>query len=186
MLRALEAWILCVEYVHDLKREAHRADLQRLRSLSPPLVKACRDLVATVRRDSGDAYERMADEVGEIFGDELNVMTPDDLGQIDTFREEEHRVLTGAVEALHEQDWSKAQAWWEARLGERSFWVQRDQLRRWAWALVAEAAKLGAMLARKADPLAGARSLEEAVERYVRPLVSLTSQALSWLSGSRW
>jgi hypothetical protein len=166
LLRALEAWILCVEYVHDLKREAHRPDLRRLRNLSPPLVKACRDLVAAVRRDSGDAYERMADEVAETFADELDAMTPNDLGQIDTFREEEHRVLTGAVEALHERDWPKAQIWWEARLGERSFWLQRDQLRRWAWMLVAEAARLGATLTRYAEPLEGARSLEQAVERY--------------------
>jgi len=166
ILHALAAWILCVEYVHDLRRLPHRADLQRLRALSPQLVKACRDLLGVVRHDSGDAYERMAKEVAGIFADELAEMTPDDLGQIDTFSEEEQSVLTGAVEALHRRDWAKARSWWEARQGEKSFWLQRDQLRRWAWTLVGEAASLGATIARHAEPFAGARSLEQAVERY--------------------
>lgn len=166
LLEALKAWILCVEYVHDLKSEPHRVDLRRLGALSPPLVKACRELVEKVRRDSGDAYERMADEVAGLFADELQAMAPEDLGQIDTFREEEHRVLDGAVEALHQRDWAKAKTWWEARQGEKSFWLQRDPLRRWAWILVGEAEKLGATLARHAEPLAGVRSLEQAVERY--------------------
>ena len=133
VLGALAAWILCVEYVHDLRRPPHRADLRRLGSLSPPLVKACTDMAAQLRRDSGDAYERIADEVAEIFADELKAMTPDDFGQVDTFREEENHVLTGAVEALHRGEWSKAESWCEARRGEKSFWLQREQLRRWAW-----------------------------------------------------
>ncbi len=137
LLEALKAWILWVEYVHDLKREPHQAELRRLGGLSPLLVKACCDLVERVRRcDNGDAYERMADEVAGLFPNELQAMAPDDLGQIDTFREEEHRVLDGAVEALHQRDWAKAKTWWEARQGETSFWLQRDPLRRWAWTLV--------------------------------------------------
>lgn len=166
VLGALAAWILCVEYVHDLRRPAHRPELERLRALSPPLVKACRDLVAMVRNGWGDAYERIADEVAGVFSDELKEMTPVDLGQIDTFREEENSVLTGAVEALHQKEWSKAKTWWEARQGEKSFWLQRDQPRRWAWSLVAEAADLGEILAKHPEPFAKAQSLEEAVERY--------------------
>lgn len=166
VLRALEAWILCVEYVHDLRRPAHRPELQRLRELSPQLVKACRDLVARVRTEWGDAYERIADEVAAIFADEMKGMAPEDLGEVDTFREEENRVLAGAVEALREKAWSKARSWWEARQGDKSFWLQRDQLRRWAWSFVEEAAQLGEILAQHPAPLSGARSLEEAVERY--------------------
>jgi hypothetical protein len=166
LLHALEAWMLCVEYVHDLKREPHRQDLRRLRDLSQPLINASRDLVTAVRRDHGDAYEHMADVVAGLFKDELDAMTPDELGQIDTFREEEERVLEGAIEALHRRDWPRAKAWWEARKGENSFWLQRDQPRRWAWMLVAKAAQLGEILERHAEPFAGARSLEEAVERY--------------------
>jgi hypothetical protein len=165
-LDALAAWLLCVEYVHDLKRPAHLVPLQRLRALSPPVVKACCDLVAQVRRDHPDAYERLADEVEGRMVEELQAMTPEDLGRIDTFREEENRVLAGAVEALGRGEWSKAKAWSEARHGDTSFWLQRDQIRRWAWSLVAEAAEFGETLARHPSALAGATSLEQATERY--------------------
>lgn len=168
LLTALAAWALCVEYVHDLRRPPHESRLQPLRNLSTPLVNACRELVALVRRDGGDAYERIADDVGARLAAEFALMTPDDLGQIDTFREEETRVLTGAVEALSRGEWKKAQTWCAARQGEQSFWLQRDQLRRWAWSLVAEAAELGEILARHPRPLAGVTSLEQAAERYAQ------------------
>ncbi|WP_437665377.1 BREX-6 system phosphatase PglZ [Sorangium sp. So ce1182] len=166
LLDQLGGWVLAVEFVHDLRRPAHDEHLRRLRSLSAPLVKACGDLAAQLRKDSAEAYVRMADEVEGFLAEELAAMTPDDLGQIDTFREEENRVLSGAVDALRAGAWSKAKAWCEVRQGERSFWLQRDQLRRWAWSLVAEAAEFGETLARHPRPFEGARSLDEAVERY--------------------
>jgi hypothetical protein len=166
VLHALAAWVLSVEYVHDLKRPARVPELQRLRALSAPLVDACRDIAQRLRKDAGDAYERLADEVAGVFSKELSELVPDDLGQIDTFREEETSVLAGAVEALRKGDWARARAWCEARQGERSFWLQRDQLRRWAWSLVEEAACFAETLARHARPLDGARSLEEAAQRY--------------------
>lgn len=165
-LTALAAWTLCVEYVHDLKRPPYLTPLKRLRDLSPPIVKACTDLVAQLRRDHGDAYAKLANEVEGFLAEELKAMTPDDLGHIDTFREEENRVLEGAVDALRKGEWSKAKAWCEARQGEKSFWLQRDQNRRWAWSLVAEAAELGEILAKNPRPFEGLRSLEEAAERY--------------------
>ncbi len=166
VLDALAAWLLCVEYVNDLRRPAHLEGLRRLRALSSPIVKACTDLVAHIRRDHGDAYARIADEVETFLADELKAMTPDDLGQIDTFREEENRVLTGAVEAVAHGEWSKARSWCGGRQGEKSFWLQRDQLRRWAWNLVAEAADFGETLAKYPRPFEGVRSLEQAAERY--------------------
>lgn len=165
-LSALAAWILCVEYVHDLKRSPHLPALVRLRALSAPLVKASSDLVATVRREGGDAYARMADEVEGFLAEELKVMTPEDLGQIDTFREEENRVLKGAVEALEAAQWSKARSWCDVRHGEKSYWLQRDQLHRWAWNLVAEAAEFGETMERHPRPFEAAKSLEHAAELY--------------------
>ncbi len=165
-LSALAAWILCVEYVHDLQRPPHLASLARLKSLSAPLVKASSDLVAAIRREGGDAYARIADEVEGFLSEELGVMTPEDLGHIDTFREEENRVLKGAVEALERGDWSTAKSRCDARQGDKSYWLQRDQLRRWAWTLVAEAAEFGETLARHPRPFEGARSLEHAAELY--------------------
>ncbi len=166
VLGALAAWIMSVEYVHDLQRPPNLQPLRRLRELSPPVVRACCDLVAQVRRDNGDAYVVMADEVEAFLAEELKAMTPEDFGEVDTFREEENRVLSGAVAALQRGEWSKARAWCEARQGDKSFWLQRDQTRRWAWNLVAEAAEFGETMARHPRPFEGTRSLEEAAERY--------------------
>lgn len=165
-LHALAAWALCVEYVHDLRRPPHLPVLQRLSSLSAPLVKACRDLAIQLRNDHGDSYVRLADEVEALISEELKAMRPEDLGHIDTFREEENSVLSGAVEALRHGEWSKARAWCEARSGDKSFWLKRDQARRWAWTLVSEAADFGETLGKHARPFAGVTSLEQAAEVY--------------------
>lgn len=165
-LDALSAWILCVEYVHDLRRPPHLGLLERLRDLSPPLVQACRELVVQLRKDSVDAYAQRADYVESMIEDEFVAMTPEDLGQVDTFRQEEIRVLEGAVEALRHAQWTKAKAWADARQGELSFWLQRDSGHRLAWSLVAEAAEFGAVLARHPRPLATTLTLEQAADAY--------------------
>lgn len=166
VLRELAAWIMCVEYVHDLRRPPHQPFLKPLADLSKPVVGAARKLVERFRSQHGDAYEKLADSVASDLSNELEHMKADDLGQVDTFREEEARVLCGAVEALQAGDWQKAQGYCEARRGERSFWLQRDQKRRWAWKLVAEAAAFGQSIADHEKPFAKARSLEEAAQRY--------------------
>ena len=160
------AWCLCVEYVHDLKRPPHLPQLRSLSALSTPLIKACRDIATAVRRDHADAYVRLADETEAFIADELKAIAPEDLGQIDTFREEENRVLTGAVQALSSGEWSKAKAWCEARNGDKSFWLARDQIRRWAWNLVAEAADFGETLDRHASPFANVNGMEHAAALY--------------------
>lgn len=166
LLDAFGAWLLCVEYVHDLKRPPHLKSLQRLKDLQKPLVKKASELLDQLRAQHGDTYVRMADEVESFLAAELRVMTAEDLGHIDTFREEENRVLAGAVAALQSGRWSAAHTYCEARHGERSFWLQRDQTRRWAWSLVAEAAGFGQTLSEHSSPLKGTRSVDEAVDRY--------------------
>ena len=165
-LHALGAWCLCVEYVHDLKRPPHLPQLRSLSELSTQLVKACRDIAAAVRREHADAYVRLADEAEAFIADELKAIAPEDLGQIDTFREEENRVLTGAVQALSKRQWSKAKAWCDARNGDKSFWLARDQIRRWAWTLVAEAADFGETLERHARPFSRVNGMEHAAALY--------------------
>jgi len=169
LLRCLGGWVLSVEYLRDLRRPSERDSVKRLAGLSTPVAKACCDLVVTLRRDHANAYIRIADEAEPIHAAELRAMSPDDLGEIDTFREEEHRVLAGAVEALLKQGWTRAKAWCDARQGDKSFWLQRDQQRRLAWNLVAEAAEFGASIAAHPGPLQTipvVRNLEEAATRY--------------------
>jgi hypothetical protein len=166
LLTAVGAWLLSVEYVHDLRRPPHIERLKPLAGISKQLVKSCCDLVNQLRRDHGDAYVALADEVEGSLADELEQMEAEDLGSIDTFREEESRVLDGAVKALIHRQWGKAKEWAEARKGENSFWLQRIQKHRWAWMLVEEAAGFGAILDRNPRPFADLRSLEQASSGY--------------------
>ena len=94
-------------------------------------------------------------------------MSPEDLGQIDTFREEENRVLTGAVEALRKGEWAKAKAWCEARQGEQVVLAPA----RPAAALGLEPRRRGGRASARRSPgtrrpFAGVQSLDEAAERY--------------------
>lgn len=166
VLHGVASWVLTVEYVHDLKRDPHEAALVRLRKLSPPLVKACTEIASHLRRDHADAYVRIADEVEHMLAAELSHMSADDLGHIDTFREEENRVFLGALEALGRAEWQRAAAYCDARRGEKSFWLQRDQARRWMWTLAEEAAAFGATLTAHARPFATVKTLDEATLRY--------------------
>ncbi|MGB8929879.1 MAG: BREX-6 system phosphatase PglZ [Anaeromyxobacteraceae bacterium] len=166
ILDAWTGWLLAVEYVHDLTRPPHLPELQRLASLSPQLVKACRGLVERLRAEKVDAYERLADDVEDRLKEEFEGIGPEDLGKVDTFRVEESSVLRAAVKALGAREWSKAREWAEHRTDERSFWLKRDLVHRDAWAMVREAADLGVTLATHPRPLDGARTLAEAVGHY--------------------
>lgn len=163
---AFFAWVLCVEYVHDLARPPHLERLQPLKALPPAHVAACRELASHLRARHPESYVLLADEAEALLGEELERMRPEDLGQIDTFRAEEVRLLEAAIQALRAGEWEKARAWAQARAGDSAFWLQQDQRRRFAWTLVGEAAGLAEVLARHPRPLHGARSLPEAVERY--------------------
>jgi hypothetical protein len=166
---ALGAWLLCVEYVNDLERQPHLQALARLHrgSLSKPLVARCTDLTRGLR-ERGDLYERLADEVQALLREERDAVAPEDLGRIDTFRFEEARVLEGALEALQQGQWDKAQGFATAREGDKSFWLVRDPMRRQAWTIAGDAARFGAVMAAAPRPLHGARSLADGVQRYTQ------------------
>ncbi len=166
LLAALGAWLLCVEYVHDLRRPPRHPSLQRLKGLAKPLVNTTRELLDQLRSQHGDAYAKKAHEVEAFLAAELEQMTADDFGPVDTFRKEGDRVLSSAIAALQAGDWTTAQRLADARQGERSFWLQRERQRRWAWRLVAEAASFGRTLSEHAAPFEGAGSIEDAVEIY--------------------
>ena len=167
LLTAWIGWLLCVEYVHDLGRLPLLPELARLHSLSPPLVKACQGLVDLLRTEKhADAYATLADEIETHLQQELPVISPEDLGKVDTFRTEEVRVLEAAVRALANREWAKVRAWADARGEDKSFWLKRDPVRRRAWVLVREAADLALILSEHARPLDGVRTLDAAVEKY--------------------
>ena len=104
---------------------------------------------------------------GPIHG-ELDVMTAEDLGHVDTFREEEERVLAGAVAALKAQDWQKAQLWCKAREGDKSFWVRRDRDRRLVWDSGGRGRGVRRGHCQQPRPFADVTSHEEALAVYAR------------------
>lgn len=166
VLNALSSWILCIEYVYDLQREPHLESLKRLKSLPAQLVKVSTGIVVQLRKNHADTYVELADEAEATIDSELKAMAPEDLGHIDTFREEENRVLRRAVELLKLRDWAKVIEWSKAREGDRSFWLQRDPARRRVWNLVTEAAVFGRVLTEHARPYESLHSYEDALSKY--------------------
>ncbi len=99
---------------------------------------------------------------------ELDAITPEDLGQIDTFQREETAVLEGALKALLAGEWEKVQSWATSRNESPSFWLQRDPNRRLVWSLVGDAANLAHLIQNAGRLLKTATSLREALDYYTQ------------------
>lgn len=166
LVEGLASWLLCMEYVHDLRREPHLGVLRPLRAMPKPTVAICLKLVAGLREQHPDRYETLADQVETHLQQELREIQPEDLGRIDTFRTEESRMLDAAVQALVRGEWERVREWTTARRSQDAFWLRRDQRRRIAWSLVDDAAALGCLIATCPRPFEGAKDLHEAISRY--------------------
>jgi hypothetical protein len=166
--RALGAWLLLLEFVHDLERAPKTPELKALTTVPAELTKRCHALVVQLRTRHAEQYASLAGGLEDLVADERRGLGPSELGRIDTFAFEERVVLAGAFHALGNKDWGRVLTWAKDRAGEQSFWLARDRKRRWVWVLVEEAAELGRAVDASPRPLAGAATLEEAVDRYVR------------------
>ena len=160
------AWLLLLEFVHDLTRVPKSASLVALRSVPAELVKRCHALVVFLRTRHAEPYARMASELEALVDEEIRDVRAEDLGRIDTFAFEERIVLEGAIAALRNGEWERVLGWARDRAGDASFWLARDRRRRWAWTLAEEAAALGTAIRARQRPLDGAKTLDDAVERY--------------------
>lgn len=164
---AVASWALCVEYVHDLKhREPTDPTLRAMDALPRPVIDACRELAVHLRARPDDFYRRTADETERRLEAEIREAKAQDLGDIDTFRFEEDKVLTAALDALAAKDWDSASHWAELRLRGPSFWLRVEPPRQLAWELVGDAARLGQAIQAAGDRLGDLASLQEAVTRY--------------------
>ncbi len=137
---------LCVEYVHDLKREPAMAELAPLKGLPDALVAANLSVARWFRSRHKTRYESLANDVQGLLRAEIEASAPEDLGQVDTFRFEESMLMRGALTALDEERFADALQWSEGRSGEASFWASLDPKRRTTWSLIACAARLGSAL----------------------------------------
>jgi len=166
LVEAWVGWLLCVEYVHDLSRKPSVPLLQPLAQLSPPLRKTCLALVEAVRKQHPAQYRQLANQTEVMVDHDLRSGRPDELGRIDTFSQEDSRLLEAAVEALNQQDWSHALDWAETRLNSPSIWLESEPLRCQEWQLVRVSARLGQSISENSSPLRQAHSLNEALEAY--------------------
>ena len=187
------AWLMCVEYVHDLQREPKEPALKPLRRLAKPLVAECDRLIQHLRDRHPTSYITIADATESRLSEEFAALRPEDLGKIDTFRIEETTVFEGgALVSLQQRQWPQALKWAEDRLSNqtskqtkrkrakrtgkttqrgRSFWLYhgpRASERRIEWTLVQSMAYLGTQLERVGTTISKAQTLREALEAYTQ------------------
>jgi len=165
---AFAAWLMCIEYVNDLTRLPHLDDLKPLKKLSSVLQKTCSQLVHHLRDRYPDTYASMAAIVESRLEQELEAISPEDLGKIDTFQREETAVLEAAVQALLDADWTKALSWAQTRTTTPSFWIERDRTRRLEWLLIYDAATLGCAIEQVDRSLQACHTLREALDAYTQ------------------
>ena len=161
------SWALCVEYVDDLKRPPVSAHLQPIPAFPRGVVESCREIAAFLRDRHPAFYKRTADEAEGMLGDEVEAAQATDLGQIDTFRFEEQKVMQAALQALQDGAWDLAAEWAAQRTGGASFWLRDDVSRHASWELIGEAARLGQAM-QQAGPELLAADHETALQRYTK------------------
>ncbi len=168
---AVASWCLCVEYVDDLKRRPVSPLLATVGELTRGVIEAACGIAQHLRRRHPDIYQQTAEETESLLADEVDAAQAEDLGQIDTFRFEESKVLTAALVALDEGRWDVAAAWAERRVtpeqGRESFWLKKEPMRVSCWQLVEVAAALGQAILRAGPHLPAGESLGLAVDAYV-------------------
>lgn len=160
------AWCLCVEYVHDLKREPFIKELKPLTGLSKPLIDSCRVIAEHLREAHPDRYEQIVSEFEPRLQAEIERGNARELGKVDTFQFEQRRIFEEALGALDSGEFDLVLEWADARQREHSFWVRRKPQHDAAWRLVERAAHLGQLIARHPHPLEDAMGLSEAIELY--------------------
>ena len=163
----VSSWALCVEYVHDLNRPPQSSLLRPAKELPGGVVDACRALARHLRERHPYFYQRSADETESLLAEEVESALAEDLGDIDTFRFEETKVLEAALRALKDEQWEVAVKWAGLRIDGGSFWLTEDPSRLSAWQLIEGAGQLGLSVGRAGSQLATQDGLAGAVERYV-------------------
>ena len=164
---AVAGWALCVEYVDDLKRDPISPLLSPAMDLPSRVVAACKELATHLRERHRAFYQRTADETEAMLAEEADNARAEDLGDIDTFRFEENRVLEAALAALKDEQWSTAATWANLRVDGGSFWLREDPSRRSAWQLIEGAANLGMSIKRAGAHMDNSAGLSDAVDRYI-------------------
>lgn len=165
---AFVAWLMCVEYVNDLTRSPYLPELQPLRSLPKLLQTQCQNLIKHLRDRYPLRYIAIAEEVEAKIKPELDQISPNDLGKIDTFATEDRVMLNASIKALLTQNWQQAIIWGRVRIDAHSLWIQQDSQKRRLWGWVLIAAQFGQIIAQQNQVLNGVETLREALDLYTK------------------
>lgn len=141
-LRSVTArYLLAAEFRADL----NGAPPSSLAGIATPGSKAeeaaIRAVAACLRRDFPDAYCALADAVEQELGLRDAKLPAESLGAIDTFRFEEHVLLTHCGAMIAEKRFEQARRLIDER--EQCFWLNRDVGRRAQWEACRRMAELG-------------------------------------------
>jgi len=163
------SWLMCVEFVTDLREPPATPELQALTKLAQ-WGKECRRLAARFRQQHPDKYESAANDLQDFLAQERTSHHAGALGSIDTFRFEEASTRAAAIAAIIKGDWDRAAEFATERTPEQCFWVQQSTGLQRTWEIIRLAAATGQSIERTKDALRKCASLDEAVDRYVDKL----------------
>lgn len=160
------SWLMCVEYVHDLREAPVNPTLQQIVGLAKPLRLVCLELIASLRDQYPEIYAGVATELEERLADERQGQFATGLGRIDTFSFEEQTIRRAALDGLLEADWAGVLNFANSRKPDTCFWVRKSSRLEDTWKLITLTAEAGRAIAQDKKGLAGCGSLEEAIQRY--------------------
>jgi hypothetical protein len=146
----LVAYLMAMEFVHDLSTDPGSERLKRLKKKQNEYVKKSTMLLAEMRKNDPTRYIKCAEQVEANLTPVECAHKPEELGLLDTFRFEADSFLKEAMTLLTQGKWGEALSLAQVRLPKsrkigrsNTFWLQQDQKRRWLWEWIDAAANLG-------------------------------------------
>jgi hypothetical protein len=172
MVGRIASALLVAEMRSDLDGPEPVAISQIAGPTSGEQIERVRAVCRKLRSEHPDVYESLADKVERDLGLPQAEIDPETLGQIDTFRFEEQRLLEACDRHLAEGEADRALSIVEGRLKEGSFWasVSRYPARHAAWEAAGDLARLAIAIDEVAEALERSPANAKAwVEAYTAP-----------------
>jgi hypothetical protein len=150
----LQAYILGVEYVFDLKENPIDNRLRPLKSLPQKQSQQNCQVVRKLRENKPELYKKIAQGVELQLVGEAN-QNAEKLGNVDTFPFEEEMILSLAYDYMAHERWEDISSLVQQRRGKKSqtkkwnsFWVEHNESHRWAWRWLEQTSLLRQKLAK--------------------------------------
>lgn len=146
----LVAYLMAMEFVHDLKDEPGSERLTRLKEKRKEYARKSSALLQELRENNPKLYTKWAEQVEANLTHEECHHRPKDLGSVDTFRFEADTFLSEAMTLLEKGMWIEALELAKVRLPKakkgdisNTFWLRQDKRRLWLWEWIEVASELG-------------------------------------------